>query len=114
MKLSRLVCTIFAASLMPAVAQADDPNDPTMRSPAARAHDREMTRRLNRGELARVRQRDARIYAAYDREQAANSRDHENAMADYRHDRLQYERDMAAWRRSVAACRAGDYAACGN
>lgn len=114
MKLHRIICAILAASLFPPIAQADDPNDPTMRNPAVRARDREITRKLNRQEFAKVRQRDAHIYAAYDKESTARSRDHDNAMTAYNRDRQQYERDMAAWRRSVAACRAGDYSACDN
>jgi hypothetical protein len=116
MKVSPFICAAIAAAMMPAVALADDPHDPTMRSPAARARDRAMTRQLNLDEMARVRQRDARNgwraaragrnYAADD-EYAARSRD-------YVHDRQQYERDMADWRRAVAACRAGDYSACDN
>lgn len=50
----------LAASLVPAVARADDPNDPAMRTAAARERDREQIRQLNRNELAYVRQRDAR------------------------------------------------------
>lgn len=48
------------ALLVPAVALADDPNDPAMRSSAARARDKAMTRKLNQDQLARVRARDAR------------------------------------------------------
>lgn len=46
--------------LVPAAALADDPNDPAMRSSAARARDKAMTRKLNQDQLARVRARDAR------------------------------------------------------
>lgn len=45
----------LAAVLVPTVAAADDPNDPTMRSAAARARDHAIIRQLNLQELARVR-----------------------------------------------------------
>ena len=124
MRTGLLVCTALVAALMPAVALADDPNDPTMRSAAARARDREIIRQLNLQELARVRERDARYAegwrAARDASGRANaeyserSRDYDRAMADHARDRARYERQMAEWRRAVAACRAGDYAACNN
>lgn len=102
------------AAMVPAVAQADDPNDPTMRSAAARARDRAIIRQLNLREAARVRERDAG-YAQGWREwrsaQAGNA-DYSRDRTDYARDRAQYERDMARWRRAVAACRAGDYSAC--
>lgn len=108
---------------MPAVAFADDPRDPTMRSAEARARDRAMIRQLNLEEAARVRKRDARnarIWSASrggksalaGDEYAARSLDHERAMANYTRSRAQYEQEMAAWSRAVAACRAGDYSAC--
>ena len=124
MRVHSFICAAIAAAIMPVAARADDPNDPAMRSAAARARDREMTRQLNLEEIARVRQRDARSaegrrtaraggsYAAGEDEYAARSRDHERAMANYARNRAQYEREMAAWRRAVAACRAGDYSAC--
>lgn len=112
MRINLFICAAIVAAMMPAVALADDPHDPTMRTAAARARDREMTRQLNLAEIARVRQRDAR-YAASDDEYAARSQDHERAMANYVRSRVQYEREMAGWRRAVAACRAGDYSACG-
>jgi hypothetical protein len=123
-KFSLFVCTAIVAAVMPGVALADDPNDPAMRSAAARARDREIIRQLNLQELARVRERDARYAegwrtarasgrrAGADAEYAARSRDHERAMADYAQDRARYERQMAKWRADVAACRAGDYSAC--
>ncbi len=114
MKPSHIVCALWAVAMIPSAALADDPNDPTMRNPAARARDRELTRRLNQQEIARVRQRDARIYAAYGEERTARSHDHDRALAAYDRSRAQYEQDMAAWRRAVAACRAGDYSACDN
>lgn len=125
MRVNLFICAAIVAAMMPAVALADDPHDPTMRSAAARARDRAMIRQLNLEEYARVRQRDARnariwhstqvggSYAADD-EYAARSRDHERAMANYTRSRVQHEREMAEWRRAVTACRAGDYSACDN
>lgn len=102
-----LGCAIALAGMTAATsAYADDPYDPTMRSPAARARDKAIIRSLNLKELARVRERDARY--------AAEARASRNAMDAYAADRARYERDMAAWRRAVAACRAGDYSACDN
>lgn len=120
------------AALVPALlglaspALADDPNDPAMRSAAARARDREMIRQLNLAQLAHVRQRDARYaegWAAWRAQNgpagaaagegyAARTRDHRQAMAEYDQARADYDRRMAAWRRQVAACNAGDYDAC--
>lgn len=107
-----LVCAAVIVAMAPVVAQADDPNDPAMKNPAALARDRAMTRQLNLRELARVRQRDARMFAAYDDSRASRSRDHAQDVADYDRSRRQYERDMGEWREAVAACRAGDYSAC--
>lgn len=116
MRVHHVVCAAIAAALLPSGALADDPRDPTMRSAAARAKDREIIRQLNRQELARVRARDARYaegWRAY-RENERAGRHHDRAVAAYERDRTRYERDMAAWRRAVSACRAGDYAACDN
>ena len=112
-----LFCAALVAAMMPVAARADDPNDPAMRSAAARARDREIIRQLNLRELARVRERDARYAQGWRAAQADRGyamADHQRAMTDYARDRAQYERDMAAWRRAVAACRAGDYSACDN
>lgn len=115
----RVVSYILAATLaatVPAAAFADDPNDPEMRSAAARAQDKEMVRELNRRQLEAVRERDARYAKGWNewREYQANggSRSHERANAEYAERRADYEREMAEWRRAVAACRAGDYSAC--
>ncbi len=101
-----LLRAVLAVSIIAiaAPAMADDPLDPAMRSSAARARDKEVIRRLNLAEAARVQERDAG-YAAQSR--AANA-----AASDYASRRARYERDMADWRRAVAACRAGNYAAC--
>lgn len=115
MRVNPLVCAALVAAMMPATAWADDPNDPAMRSAAARARDREIIRQLNLQEAARVRERDARYaegWRAYDADREYSSRDNRRSMNDYARDRAQYERDMARWRRAVAACRAGDYSAC--
>lgn len=92
---------VLAAAVVSTAALADDPNDPTMRDPRARARDRAVIRQLNLNELARVRARDARVSAA---NRASAER--------YQRDRAQYERDMAAWRHAVSRCRAGDYRYC--
>lgn len=107
MRVHALVCAAIVAAMMPAAALADDPRDPTMRTAAARAKDREIIRQLNLQELARVRARDARYAEGW---RAARGND--EAAEGYARDRAQHERDMREWRRAVAACRAGDYAAC--
>lgn len=124
MRTGLFVCAALAASLIPATALADDPTDPAMRSPAARSRDREIIRQLNREELARVRERDARYaegwrayrgranLAATAPDYSRQTRDYERAQADYARDRAAYQRDLAQWRRAVAACRDGDYSAC--
>lgn len=109
MKFSSFVCAAMVAALMPVAAQADDRNDPTMRSATARARDKEITRNLNNQALTQARARNARDaegWRAYKAKPAAD--------AAYARQRAQYDRDMAAWRRAVAACRAGDYSACDN
>ena len=45
--------------LVSSAALADDPNDPAMRTAAARARDREIIRQLNLAELRKVKARDA-------------------------------------------------------
>jgi len=128
-----LFCAAMVATMIPAMALADDPRDPTMRSAAARARDSETTRQLNLDERTMVRERDARQmqqmrgwrardddsydvadgeYTARAQDYAARSQNHERDMSDYARNRARYERDMAAWRHAVAACRDGDYAAC--
>lgn len=123
MRVNPFIFAAIVAAMMPAVALADDPHDPAMRSAAARARDREIIRQLNLREAAMVRERDARYaqgwraarsHAAGNDEYAARSEDHERDMARYARSRAQHERDMAEWRDAVAACRAGDYSACGN
>lgn len=124
MRINLFVCSAIVAALIPAVALADDPRDPAMRSAAARARDREMIRQLNLEESARVRQRDARNAQRWHAtrvansdaadEYAARSQDHERAMANYARSRVRYSREMDEWRRAVDACRAGDYSACDN
>lgn len=105
---------LLAATLVPAVAHADDPNDPAMRSRIARERDRAQIRQMNRNQLAYVQRRDAgyaRDWAAW-RDARGDGGSYDRG--DYARQRAQYERDMAAWRRQVAACRAGDYSACGE
>lgn len=105
---------VIAAAFAATPVMADDPNDPAMRDPRARARDRAIIRQLNRDELARVRARDARYasgWRAY-RELPARRAEHARAMAQYERDRAQYDRDMAAWRHAVARCQSGDYRYC--
>lgn len=113
MRAKLVTWTAVAAAMMPAPAMADDPNDPTMRSAAARARDRAIIRQLNRQELARVRKRDAR-YAQVESANRARSRDHERAMADYARSRARHEQELAEWRHAVAQCRQGNVSACDN
>ena len=134
MRAYQLFCAAIVATMIPSMALADDPRDPTMRSAAARARDSETTRQLNLAAGALVRERDARQmhqmqgwrdapaddgyeaaaqdYAARAQDYTARSQNHERDMSDYARNRARYERDMAAWRHAVAACGDGDYAAC--
>jgi hypothetical protein len=91
---------ILGAVVLPGAALADDPNDRSMRSAAARARDRAIIRGLNENQLAYVRRRDAERMQAF--RAARAERDGRYADA-----RAAYERKMAAWRHAVAACRAG-------
>jgi hypothetical protein len=95
----------FAGALALAVAAvvatpslADDPNDPTMRSAAARARDAAIIRKLNQDQLRYVQQRDAKYAAgnAASRDWAAK----ENT------------RRMAAWRHAVKMCDSGHHEYC--
>jgi hypothetical protein len=118
MRVKYLVCAAIVAMVAPTIALADDPRDPAMRDPAARARDRETIRQLNLRELAMVRERDAgyakgwRASRDSGDQYAVRTREHQRAIGDYARDRERYEREMAAWRRAVAACGAGDYSAC--
>ena len=122
MKINSFIFAAIAAAMMPAAALADDPNDPAMRSAAARARDKEMIRELNLKQLEAVRKRDARYAKGWrewreakaDGGGASRSSRNDRANADYAKRRAKYEREMAEWRRAVAACRAGDYSACDN
>ena len=118
----RLTAAI-AALLLPGMALADDPRDPTMRDPAARARDKAIIRKLNQEELARVQARDAQYAEGWrawrerngnggTAEYSSRQSDYDQANRAYAKDRAAYERDMARWRAAVAACRAGDYSAC--
>ncbi len=94
-------------AMISTTAMADDPNDPSMRSPAARARDQAIIRQLNQEQLAHVRERDARYADGW---RAYRSRGADND--DYARRRADHDREMADWRRAVAACRAGDRSAC--
>ncbi|WP_232308212.1 hypothetical protein [Tsuneonella dongtanensis] len=91
-----LALAVVAVTAAPAL--ADDPNDPTMRSAAAKARDRAIIKRLNQEQLRYVQQRDARLAAgnAASREWAAK----ENA------------RRMATWRHAVRMCESGRHKYC--
>ncbi|MBU6268128.1 MAG: hypothetical protein KGN34_11350 [Sphingomonadales bacterium] len=108
---------VLGAVVMPVAAWADDPNDPAMRDPRARARDHELTRQLNVGELAYVQRRDAGYaegWRNWRQAQGGYSAPAPQADANgaYARERARYERELADWRRAVAACRAGDYDAC--
>ena len=81
-------------------AWADDPNDPSMRSAAARARDKAIIRQLNLDQAAYVKARDSRQangWAAYKA---------------YPAQRAEYERKMAAWRHAVKMCESGRHEYC--
>lgn len=82
------------------VAFADDPNDPSMRSAAARARDKAIIRKLNLDQAAYVKARDAR--------QAAGWR----AYRAYPQQRAAHERRMAEWRHAVRMCESGHHEYC--
>lgn len=106
--LGSLTCAlIMSAALLPAAAHADDPNDVSMRSPAARARDRAIIRRMNQDQLAYVRKRDAGRMQAFHDARAGRDARYADARADY-------QRKMAAWRHAVAACKAGRWEYCDN
>src|SRR4051812_41535527 len=106
--LRSLTCAlVLSAVFLPGAAFADDPKDLSMRSPAARARDRAIIRRMNQDQLAYVRRRDAGRMQAF--HGARTSRD-----ARYADARTEYERKMATWRYAVAACNAGRYEYCDN
>lgn len=119
--LARLV---LSAAVLATPALADDPKDPAMRTAAARARDREMTRQLNLGQLAYVRQRDAGYAAGWaatratgypaeaDPTYSAEVGEHRRAMDRYAADRADYERCLAQWRRQADDCRNGNWDAC--
>lgn len=97
----------LATAAMPVAAQADDPNDPQMRDPRARAKDKAIIRQLNLNQLAYVRKRDAdyaRQWKAWRdyKENVRRGGDYDYADALARH-----ERDMAEWRRAVRLCESG-------
>lgn len=77
------------------MALADDPNDPSMRSAAARARDKAIIRQLNLDQAAYVKARDAR--------QAAGWR----AYKDYPSQQAAYERSWHSGAARCACARAG-------
>ncbi|WP_068085009.1 hypothetical protein [Novosphingobium rosa] len=112
MKIALLLGMALATVALPSLALADDPNDPTMRSSAARARDREAIRQLNLREAARVRERDARYAEGWSNSQSYSAPRYESSDSSYARSRAQYERELAAWRHAVRACQAGDYDYC--
>ena len=82
------------------IAYADDPNDPSMRSAAARARDQAIIRKLNLDQAAYVKARDAR--------QAAGWR----AYREQPSQQAAYERKLAEWRRAVRLCQSGSHEYC--
>lgn len=87
--------TALGFMAMPTPVLADDPNDPTMRSAAAKAKDRALTRELNLGQLRHVQQRDAGYAQGW------------QSYREYPERRADYERQMAEWRRAVKLCQGG-------
>jgi hypothetical protein len=90
----------LAVVLPSAPAMADDPNDPAMRSAAARERDRAIIRQLNQQELARVRARDAGYSKGWQAYREAPAR------------QAEHERKMAEWRRAVRLCNSGHHEYC--
>lgn len=117
------ICAGLALAMVtvPAAVLADDPNDPEMQDPAARARDAAMIRKLNQDMLAQVRARDAAQAQGWQsyKDYPARRAEYEAAMARYRQSqtqfadsRSQYDADMAAWRHAVEMCRSGAYEYC--
>lgn len=112
----------LAAMGMAGPAQADDPNDPTMASLSARERDRAIIRKLNRDQLAYVRERDARYAQGWndyraehgDRGEEGGREESESDDAGYASAQREYRAELARWRQDVAACRAGYYERCGD
>nr|WP_247718240.1 hypothetical protein [Qipengyuania proteolytica] len=86
--------------VLPVAASADDPNDPAMRTKAARERDAAEIRRLNREQLRHVRARDAQYAKGWAATRASSAA------------RQDYERAMAEWRRAVRLCREGRHEYC--
>src|SRR5262245_10358319 len=96
MKIGLLVCAALVAATSPVAALADDPNDPAMRSAAARARDRAVIRQLNLQEAARVRERDAGYAAGW--QAYAEGRGTSSARSQaYQRDVSRYERQRAQY-----------------
>lgn len=94
------VALALGISFVPSATLADDPDDPSMRSAAARARDQAIIRKLNLDQAAYVKARDARLAKGW---------------ADYRAlpaDRAAHERRMAEWRHAVKMCESGRHEYC--
>ena len=102
MKLHILISALAlgAVTATPTAALADDPNDPAMKSRAARERDAAEIRRLNLEQLRHVQERDARYAEGW------------KATREYPAARREYEAAMAEWRRAVRLCRDGRYEYC--
>lgn len=102
----------LASCLVSPLAMADDPNDPAMRDPKARARDRAIIRQLNLNQLAYVQKRDAE----YAKQWRAWREYHQNLRRsgdeDYAAARARHERDIAEWRRAVRLCEMGQHEYC--
>lgn len=90
----------LGCAMVSSIAYADDPNDPSMRSAAARARDKAIIRKLNRDQAAYVQARDARMARGWARYKA------------YPVEKAAYERRMAEWRHAVRMCESGRYEYC--
>lgn len=96
-----LAGALALATMLSAVpARADDPNDKSMKSAAARARDAAIIRKLNQDQLRYVQERDARQRAGWEAYRA------------YPQQHADYERRMAEWRRAVEMCEAGYHEYC--
>ena len=102
MKIAKAISAfaLGATIVLPTAAIADDPNDPSMKSRAARERDAAEIRRMNQEQLRYVRERDARYAKGW------------QATRDYPAAQREYERAMAEWRRAVRLCREGYHEYC--
>lgn len=125
-----VLCAASMLACTSQVALADDPNDPAMRTRAAREADAAIIRKLNTDQLAYVRQRDAeyakdwaayRAYYGDDRARESDvaetqprgvDQDYAETLRQYQTAREEYQAQLAQWREDVSACRSGNYERC--